>query len=192
MAEEAAHDYSEDVDRPTVKVFEQIDRLCQELIKRERAVEKATADLEVAKKMLEQVQKRDLPELMKAIGQKHLETMSGLVVKLRKDIRCGLPSKDKDPERRAAALKYLEQEGYEDLIKNSFTIKFDREDIAWANKFEAQMKRRKRQLDYARTRDVHFETLGKWARDRLEAGKVVPNDVFNFYEGSVAHVEAKK
>lgn len=186
------HDYSADIEPPKEEAFARLDKLIVQMHKHDRRVAELTTALAEETAAAKLHKEKLIPELMESIGLKDATTASGLKVKLKDDITCGLASGDKDPVKRARGLAYLEQEGFHDLIKNKFVIEFDRADEAWANKFEAQMRKRKRQLDYNRTKDVNFQTLSKWARDRLAEGKAVPADDFNFNRRNVAEVTVPK
>lgn len=145
-------------------------------------------ELELKKKREEhrRVSQNVLPELMDNASQRKLETTDGIEINVSEKVRAHIPK-----DRKTEAHKYLEDNGHGSLIKRQFVIDFDRDEEAWARKFEADLKKRKKQLRVARTDQVHPQTLEKFVRTALDEGRDIPLDLFGVHRQRFTKVKLK-
>ncbi len=133
-------------------------------------------DLKTAKVMLREISERRLPELMDSIGMEKFKTKDGIEINVRERIHASIPEINA-----GKAFSWLEEHGEGGLIKRQFTIEFDKAELAWAKKFEADCKKRKKPLRLKRKETVHPMTLGAYIGEALANGVDVPLDLFGAF-----------
>jgi len=158
---------------------------------RELDRQKAEAQAKVKKIEAEmrQISWQQIPELMEKLGMKSFELNDGSTIKVREEMRASFP---KDPEKREAALIWLEEHGAEHLVKRAFEITFDKGDEKWADKFERDCKQRKKPLNIDRTKTIATASLKKFITDKLAAGEDVPLDKLGAHRQTIAEFKEKK
>lgn len=143
----------------------QLEAIATKLLAAEAHLEACEAQLEEAKSNYNDIRLNELPDIMDQLGLVDTTTISGLRVSLKEEIRAGI-SKDNTED----AHQWLEDNGHGNLIKREIKIDFGRDDEAWAKKFLADCKKRKRQLNLAVKRAVNTQSLGAFVRRQLEEG----------------------
>jgi hypothetical protein len=184
-----AHDYGADAepaDNPTE--LQRLQVLVAQLYEADAKVDDLEEQLKTANAAARHLREQSIPELMETLGLRDCRTTQGLRVLVKDEVRASLP---KDPERREAAFLYLEDSGNGGLIKRKFVVEFNREDEAWAAKFERDLAARKRPLNVLRSKDVHHQTLLAFLREQLREGEPVPMESFGAFVQKVATVEEK-
>jgi hypothetical protein len=91
-------------------------------------------------------------------------------------------------EKAAPAVAWLDEHGYSGLVKRQFVIEFNKEDDAWAKKFEADLRKRKKALNVVRKQTVHPQTLEAFVREQLGNGIELPISTFGIYRQRVSSV----
>ncbi len=177
-------DYSEHFEAPEQGDLQQIAALAREQEEAEREVDDLEAALKLANENLRDISERRLPELMKKVGLQTFTTTDGAKVGIKEKLRCGIPE-----VRRDQCCDWLEENGQAPVVKRAFHILFGRDEIAWANKFEADLKKRKRALEFARKRWVEPSTLNKVLRDMLADGVDVPMEMFSASIVNITKIE---
>lgn len=142
--------------------------------------ENLSGQLKAAETRLRELQTERIPEMMMSLGLESLNR-EGWDVKLSALVEGSLP---KEPAKRAAAIKWLEENEAADLIKTTVTVTFKREEYKKATKLAEQLK--KKNLDVVVQADVHSSTLKSWARERLERGEKLATDVLGLFIGKIA------
>lgn len=145
--------------------------------------------LKAEKLKLAKVAETELPALMDELELDEITTKSGLKVKVKENIRAQISE-----ERNPAAIAWLEEHGFSNLVRREFVILFNREDSAWANKFQGDMKKRKKQLNVKRKQTVNPSTLKSWVSHELEKGEIedFPEELFGVFKQRVSKVEVPK
>ncbi|MCK5600419.1 hypothetical protein KAR91_01015, partial [Candidatus Pacearchaeota archaeon] len=170
MSSEKEHDYSDFGDEaPGDNLLAQISVTALEQQQAEAKVAKKEEELAAAKADLKDIAERRLPELMELARQTEITTSDGIKVKLDEKIYASIPKAGA-----GVAFKWLEDNKHGDIIKRTFTIAFGKEEDKWADKFERDLKQRKKPLAVKREKKVHPQTLGALIREELEKGVPVP------------------
>jgi hypothetical protein len=146
-------------------------------------VEDLELQLKNKKEELRKLTEVTLPDLMSAVGMKKFETDAGAKIEVRDFVNGSLP---KDAQKRAEALDWLVNNGAGDLIKNSFSVKMNREQQTEAVDLYAYLKALG--VDFERKEDVHPQTLAAEARQRMKDGMSVPLETLGLYAGKHAKV----
>lgn len=150
-------------------------------------ITKLQEEIEKKEAALKTISEGDLPRIMDELQLQEFSTRSGLKITVKEKIRAQI-SKDRNPQ----AIAWLDEHGFENLVKRQFIIQFNRQDTAWANKFEGDLKKRKRQLDVVRKQDVHSSTLVSFVTERLTEGDTdFPQELFGVHRQRYTKVEVK-
>lgn len=175
-------------------IFERISVMALAQRESELEIERIKAALEKETQNYNRISMEELPKLMEEAQQDELVTKHKLRVKIKETLRCGLP---KDPVEREKALDWLEEHGQGGSIKRAFHIFFGKEDTAWANKFRADLDKRKKKLDVSQEKTVHHGTLTKVLIELLDLEKktnvpmekMVPKTLFGVFPQRFTKVE---
>lgn len=178
-------DYSDHVEKePASDILKQIGDLANQQHELQYEIEKKEEELDQLRKKLKSIAEHDLPELMDEVELKTFQTSSGIKVEIKESIRASIPKKFA-----VQAFDWLDEHGYSRLIKRKFIILFGKDEEKWANRFEGDLKRRKRQLAVDRKKEVHSQTLSAWAREQLEDGVDIPENIFGVYRQRIAKIQ---
>ena len=175
-------DYQES-DAPSASGIERIDVLVSEQLEAEQEVERITEELKEAKKRLEQVANKDLPDLMETLNLTMFQTKSGFTIKIKEDLRHSLPK-----SRKATGLAWLKDNQCGDIIKNVVSVPF----------VVGQEEKAQELLEQLRTMygpmasldgDVASQTLKATLKRLLDEGTVeVPFDLFGIVKQKTAKI----
>lgn len=179
-------DYSAYEAAPGSDLLQQLSNLAENQRQIENDIQSHTEKLEKLKKDLQDVSERKIPELMDKVEMKEFVTSKGLKICIEEHLRANIPK-----PRMGEAVKWLDDNGHEKLVKRKFVINFQKEDEAWANKFAADLRKRKKPVDCQEEKSIHHRTLSAFVKEQLEAGVDVPLDVFGVFRQRVSTVEVK-
>lgn len=184
----ADFDYGEYVDSegPGDNLLAQLAGLAAEQQEAEAEVARLEEALNAAKAALRDISEHRLPELMEEAQMDSFKTKDGLSITVKSVIRAGIPAKNPAP-----ALAWLEDNGHGSLVKREFKIDFGKDEDAWANKFQADLQKRKKAVRCNIKKSVHPQTLQAFIRERLEAGDDIPMALFGAVQQKFTKVEVK-
>lgn len=169
----------------------QIDSLALEAETTEAAIEALEAEIEAKKKYLAQILTRELPELLGRMKLKSVTTISGLDVALGRVLRASLPAEDKDPESRAAGLKWLIDNGHDGVIKNLVSVSLDRGSDAKAAELAARLEAEG--YDVKAKKDVNHNTLSALVRELvIEQKQNPPTKILGIFDQEIAKIRRRK
>jgi hypothetical protein len=148
------------------------------------------------------IKTKDLAELMDnegiEIGSKFVMS-NGKTIHVKEFFTCSIPSlsailKEKDSlkqislqDKRKKAFAWLDSKGKGDIIKNTITALFNREE---AEKAKALMNvLAEKGITCQRDENVHSATLTATLREAMGNGEEVPTDVFAIYRGTIVDVK---
>jgi hypothetical protein len=168
-------------------ILSQIAVEAQKQLDAEAVVARLTEDLKKAQETLRHIQEHTLPNLMDAASQRSCTTRAGVKVEVTEVLRGSIPQASE-----VAAFQWLEDAQSGALIKRQITIEFSKGEEAWANKFMADLARRKRPVQSKFKRAVHPQTLQAYLREQLAAGVEVPLAIFGVFRQRFSKVTAPK
>lgn len=180
------HDYSAFKEGPGDNLLAQIAVTALEQKEAEAEVERCQDALKEAQNKLRRISEETLPALMDEAEMTTCETRDGIVVKVQEKIRGSLPKGKEQP-----AFEWLDEHGHDDLIKREFKIQFGKDDQAWAKKFEADLRKRKKPVNVSRSDTIHPSTLASFVTEQLEAGVDIPLDAFGVYRQRSTKITVK-
>jgi hypothetical protein len=134
---------------------------------------------------------RELPDAMAEAAMSEFKLDDGTSIKVEDFVSGSLPKeeegKPESKEARAAAIKFLEDNGAGALIKNVLSIEFEKSQHNEALSL-AQDLRDKGFIVNVKS-DVHPQTYMAWARDALKQGLNLDAEALNLFIGRVAKLD---
>ena len=158
-------------------------------IKKLRALEdKVKSDeesLKEEKKELERISGEVIPTLLSEMGLSSLKLADGSAVDVKPYYAANISAINRD-----AAYGWLRSNGLGDIIKNDITVSFGRNEDNKAAEYANLAKGQ----GYQPTQKLKVEpmTLKALVRERVEAGKEMPTDIFNVFVGNRTKITRKQ
>tara|TARA_R110002167_G_scaffold93122_2_gene249844 strand:+ start:39710 stop:40261 length:552 start_codon:yes stop_codon:yes gene_type:complete len=125
-----------------------------------------------------------IPELMEELGMEEFKTTSGIKLGIRDVYRASIPA-----ARREEAYAWLDSQNEGSMIKHSVVTGFPRDRAEAAETLRAKLEAEGYTVKSAQK--IEPATLKKWVKDRLEAGEVVPMDLFGAARFKQAKITAR-
>ena len=137
------------------------------------------------KKELEHVSGEIIPTMMSEMGLSHLKLMDGSSVDVKPHYSATITIANKE-----AAFKWLRNNGLGDIIKNEISVSFGRNEDNKAADYAVLAQER----GFQPTQKLKVEpmTLKALVRERLEAGKEMPTEIFNIFVGNKTTIKRKQ
>ena len=137
------------------------------------------------KKELEHVSGELIPTMMSEMGLSHLKLMDGSSVDVKPNYSATITIANRE-----AAFNWLRDNGLGDIIKNDITVSFGKNEENKAADYAALAQER----GYQPTQKLKVEpmTLKALVRERLEAGKSMPTEIFNVFVGNKTTIKRNK
>ena len=151
----------------------------------QREIEFAEDQLKQKKKNLEHVSGEVIPTMMSEMGVSHLKLMDGSSVDVKPNYSATITVANRE-----AAFNWLRQNGLGDIIKNEISVSFGRNEDNKAADYAALATER----GYQPTQKLKVEpmTLKALVRERIEAGKEMPTEIFNIFIGNKTTIKRKQ
>ncbi len=148
-------------------------------------IEKTEKDLKQKKKDLEHVSGEVIPTMMSEMGLSHLKLMDGSSVDVKPNYSANITLANRE-----AAFNWLRNNGLGDIIKNEILVSFGRNEDNKAADYAALAQER----GYQPTQKLKVEpmTLKALVRERIEAGKEMPTELFNIFVGNKTTIKRKQ
>ena len=150
-----------------------------------REIEVAETQLKQKKKNLEHLSGEVIPTMMSEMGLSHLKLMDGSSVDVKPHYSANITVANKE-----AAFNWLRNNGLGDIIKNEISVSFGRNEDNKAADYAALAQER----GFQPTQKLKVEpmTLKALVRERIEAGKEMPTEIFNVFVGNKTTIKRKQ
>ena len=137
------------------------------------------------KKELEHLSGEVIPTMMAEMGLSHLKLMDGSSVDVKPHYSATITVANKE-----AAFKWLRQNGLGDIIKNEISVSFGRNEDNKAADYAVLAKGQ----GYQPTQKLKVEpmTLKALVRERIEAGKEMPTEIFGVFSENKTTIKRNK
>ena len=141
--------------------------------------------LKERKKQIEHISGEVIPTMMSEMGLSHLKLMDGSSVDVKPNYSASISIANRE-----AAFGWLRNNGLGDIIKNEISVSFGRNEDNKAADYAALAEER----GYQPTQKLKVEpmTLKALVRERLEAGKSMPTEIFNVFVGNKTTIKRNK
>ena len=160
---------------------DQVERLEQ----LQRSIENQEESLKSSKKKLEHISGEVIPTMMAEMGLAHLKLMDGSSVDVKPFYSANITVANKEK-----AFKWLRDNGLGDIIKNEISVSFGRNEENKAADYASLAQER----GFQPTQKLKVEpmTLKALVRERIEAGKEMPTELFNVFVGNKTTIKRKQ
>ena len=148
-------------------------------------IETSENNLKDLKKEYQRISGEVIPTMMSEMGLAELKLQDGSHLKVSTSYRATITEANKE-----AAFNWLRSNGLGDIIKNEISVSFGRnEDNKAANYADLA-----RGQGFEPTQKLKVEpmTLKALVRERLEAGKEMPTELFNIFVGNKTTIKRKQ
>jgi len=137
------------------------------------------------KKQLEYISGEVIPTMMSEMGLSHLKLLDGSTVDVKPNYSANISVANREK-----AFKWLRENGLGDIIKNEISVSFGRNEDNKAADYAALAEER----GFQPTQKLKVEpmTLKALVRERLEAGKTMPTEIFNVFVGNKTTIKRNK
>ena len=151
----------------------------------QRSIENQEENLKDLKKKLEHVSGEVIPTMMSEMGLSHLKLMDGSSVDVKPHYSATITVANRE-----AAFNWLRNNGLGDIIKNEISVSFGRSEDNKAADYAELAKGH----GFEPTQKLKVEpmTLKALVRERLEAGKEMPTEIFNVFVGNKTTIKRKQ
>jgi len=139
--------------------------------------------LEEKNARLQKILRYQIPDILKELQLAEFKMESGHVISQKESINASISEANKP-----AAFKWLEDEQCDGIIKTKLLSEFGKGEYAKAVLARAEMEK----AGYACSLDrgVHPATLKSFVKERLEAGKDLPQELFGVHKFTAAVIKA--
>ena len=174
----------ENVLQKTVNIQSLADQV-ERLENLQKEVEDADKQLKEKKKNLDYLSGEVIPTMMAEMGLSHLKLMDGSSVDVKPHYSANVTVANKE-----AAFNWLRNNGLGDIIKNEISVSFGRNEDNKAADYAALAQER----GFQPTQKLKVEpmTLKALVRERIEAGKEMPTEIFNIFVGNKTTIKRKQ
>ena len=142
-------------------------------------------NIKSTKKELEHLSGEVIPTMMAEMGLSQLKLMDGSLVDVKPFYSANITVANKEK-----AFNWLRNNGLGDIIKNEISVSFGRNEDNKAADYAALATER----GFQPTQKLKVEpmTLKALVRERLEAGKEMPTEIFNVFVGNKTTIKRKQ
>lgn len=171
---------------PAEETFAALNALVEAIHAKELEVETVATDLAKKQEELRILNNVQLVNLMDELKLEKFRTSSGLDIEIEEKIEAGISEQN-----RAAAHKWLEDNGHGGMIKRQIGVDFAKNQQAAADALVKELTGKFSAVTEKKA--VHPSTLKAWTREMLKDGKNFPPELFGVFRRRVASItEAKK
>ena len=142
-------------------------------------------NLKSTKKEFDHLSGEVIPTMMAEMGLSHLKLMDGSSVDVKPNYSASISIANREK-----AFNWLRENGLGDIIKNEISVAFGRNEDNKAADYAALAEER----GFQPTQKLKVEpmTLKALVRERIEAGKEMPTEIFNVFVGNKTTIKRKQ
>jgi hypothetical protein len=150
-----------------------------------KRIETSENNLKDLKKEHDRLSGEVIPTMMAEMGLAHLKLSDGSTVDVKPNYSASITLANRD-----AAFQRLRENGLGDIIKNEISVSFGRNEDNKAADYAALASER----GFQPTQKLKVEpmTLKALVRERIEAGKPLPTEIFNVFIGNKTTIKRKQ
>jgi len=151
----------------------------------EKAIELDEKQIKEKKKHLEYLSGEIIPTMLSEMGLSSLKLADGSSVEVKTNYSATITQANKE-----AAFNWLRENGLGDIIKNEISVSFGRNEDNKAADYAELAKGQG--LEPKQKLKVEPMTLKALVRERIEAGKDMPTELFNVFVGNKTTIKRKQ
>ena len=157
------------------------------LAKRAKQLEKEIEEIEVVLKERKDQQRKlleeSIPGMLQELGMKKFTMNDGSVIEIKPFYGASIKE-----ENRAVAYEWLRKNGYDDIIKNTVSVRFGRNEDKLCDDLINQL--REQNYPVEQTEKIEPQTLKAWAKEMVERGVEFPTETFGLFMGHKASIKS--
>jgi hypothetical protein len=157
------------------------------LARRAKSLEKQIEDEEQTLKGLKEQYRKlteeAIPEALSELGMTSFRMEDGSSIDIKPFYSASISE-----ARRAEAFQWLRDNGFDDIIKNTVSVRFGRGEDELCNRLLGLLGQQGFPVDQAEK--VEPSTLKAWVRERVERGEQFPMELFGAYIGKKASIKS--
>mgnify|MGYP004450904509 FL=1 len=179
MEADSASSKLSNVDDTNLKTVAEV---ASRIIETEENIEQLEELLKQRKKSLLKLTDEDLPAMLTEMGLSAFELADGSKISVKQTYGAHIKVDNKE-----AAFNWLRDHEFDDLIKNTVSVNFGRNEDNKAREFVSIVE--KRGFSPAQKTDVHPSTLKAFVKERIEQGDEIPMELFGVFVGQRATIK---
>ena len=149
----------------------------------EKEIEDHEAELKLRKEQYRKLTEEVIPEALTGMGMKSFKMDDGSSIEVKAFYSASITV-----ERRAEAFQWLRENGFDDLIKNTVSVRFGRNEEKLAVKAIEML--RESGFPVEQAEKVEPMTLKAWVKEQVEKGREFPSELFGAYIGQKATIKS--
>ncbi len=157
------------------------------MAKRAKLLEKEIEEIEsVVKERKEQLSKLledSIPAALSELGMKSFKMADGSSIEVKPFYSASIKEAN-----RAAAYEWLRENGFDDIIKNTVSVRFGRGEDDLCETLLDLLRERSYPVEQAQK--IEPQTLKAFVREQIERGSELPMEMFGVYVGSKATIKS--
>lgn len=157
------------------------------LAKRAKTLEKELEELEAVMKerkdALRKLLEETIPAALQELGMKSFKMGDGSSIEVKPFYSASIPE-----ARRAEAYEWLREHGFDDIIKNTVSVRFGRGEDELCETLINLL--REQSYPAEQTEKIEPQTLKAWVREMTEQGNEFPTELFGAYIGQKATIKS--
>ena len=151
----------------------------------QQRIELQEDNLKSTKKEFDHLSGEVIPTMMAEMGLSHLKLMDGSSVDVKPNYSASISIANREK-----AFNWLRENGLGDIIKNEISVAFGRNEDNKAADYAALAE--ERGFQPTQKLKVEPKTLKALVRERIEAGKEMPTEIFNVFVGNKTTIKRKQ
>ena len=182
LIDEMQGDSKSDLNLPNDSGLSSVAKIADQIVAKQTEVKTLEEDLKKAKAKLLKLTDEELPSAMQELNISEFKLGDGSQVTLKPTYGARISEDNRD-----AACEWLRQRNEADIIKNTVTVRFNREQDNEAKALVDDLILR--QMTPEQKSEVHPGTLRSWAKGRIEDGKELDMNLFGVWVGQRAEIK---
>tara|TARA_R110000824_G_scaffold78110_6_gene197297 strand:- start:3923 stop:4498 length:576 start_codon:yes stop_codon:yes gene_type:complete len=175
-------DSESSLDLPENDGISSIAKIAEQILAKQQEVENLTENLKKVKAKLLKLTDEELPSAMQELNVSSFSLGDGSQVTLKATYGARISEDNRDD-----AFEWLRVRNEADIIKNTVTVRFNREQDNEAQALVDDLVQR--QMSPEQRSEVHPQTLRSWAKTRIEEGKELDMTLFGVWVGQRAEIK---
>jgi len=153
-----------------------VSRLANEAATLERELADAEKLMKEKKSALHKITDEQLPEALEVMGLQKFTLVDGSEIAVKPIYAASIPK-----DRKEEAFQWLREKGYDDIIKNTVSVRFGRGEDELCERLKNLLSQENYPLEQADK--VEPMTLKAFVKEQIERGNEMPLDLFGVYVG---------
>ena len=182
LIDEMQGDSESDLNLPNDSGLSSVAKIADQIVAKQTEVKTLEEDLKKAKAKLLKLTDEELPSAMQELNISEFKLGDGSQVTLKATYGARISE-----ENREDAFEWLRKRNEADIIKNTVTVRFNREQDNEAKALVDDLILKK--MTPEQKSEIHPGTLRSWAKQRIEDGKELDMNLFGVWVGQRAEIK---